>query len=201
MTMTRRDSTFDMIYRNRLWGSGSGPGSQPETTQRYRRVLERLLTSHDIGSVLDVGCGDWAFSRLIDWGSACYRGIDIVPDLIAENDRRFAMPGIAFECADVLTDFSWPAADLLLCKDVLQHWPNSRVVDFCATVLPRYPFAMLTSDVASPTVTVEDLNADIPMGGWRTLDLEAAPFHLGPEWRLDYAIPSQETKRIYFFRH
>lgn len=199
--MTRRDSTFDMIYRNSLWGIGSGPGSRPASTQRYRGVLERLLASHNIGSVLDVGCGDWSFSQLIDWGSACYHGIDIVPGLIAENDRRFAMPGITFECVDVLTDFSWPAADLLLCKDVLQHWPNSRVLDFCATVLPRYPFGMLTNDIASPTRTVEDLNADTPMGGWRPLDLEAAPFHLGPQWRLDYTIAPEETKRIYFFRH
>lgn len=199
--MTGRDYTFDMIYGNSLWGNGSGPGSQPASTRRYRKVLEGVLTSHDIGSVLDVGCGDWSFSRLIDWGSARYHGIDIVPGLIAENDRRFAMPGITFECVDVLTDFSWPAADLLLCKDVLQHWPNSRVADFCATVLRRYPFGMLTNAVASPTITVEDVNVDIPMGGWRALDLEAAPFHLDPAWRLDYTIPRGETKRIYFFQH
>jgi hypothetical protein len=28
-----------------------------------------------------VGCGDWSFSRSIDWGMATYVGIDVVPDV------------------------------------------------------------------------------------------------------------------------
>ena len=61
--MTLAD-TFSTIYRNNVWGHGSGVGSLPEGTVDYRRVLEGLIRSKDIKTVLDYGCGDLHFPTL-----------------------------------------------------------------------------------------------------------------------------------------
>lgn len=193
-------SVFREVYRTATWGVGSGPGSTPVSTQLYRHVLADLLSRHDIGSVVDVGCGDWAYSRFIDWGRADYLGIDVVDTLIVENTRRYARAGVRFECVDVLLHDISPV-DLLICKDVLQHWPNDSIVDFCRGTASRYPFVLLTNDISSPSLVDEDLNSDVEMGGWRTLDLEAPPFGLTAAWSVDYVIPGEETKRISLFTH
>ena len=57
-------------------GGGSGAGSRQATTAPYRHILERLLVSPQIASVVDVGCGDWQLGSLVDWSSVSYIGID-----------------------------------------------------------------------------------------------------------------------------
>jgi hypothetical protein len=39
------------------------------------------------------------------------------------------------------------------------------------------------------------LNADVPVGSWRTVDLEAPPFALHGRWRCDFDIRGEWTKR------
>jgi len=62
---------FDFLHTNNERCVGTGFGSLPWTTESYRRLLQDFLACRAIRSVVDVGCGDWQFSRLIDW-----RGID-----------------------------------------------------------------------------------------------------------------------------
>lgn len=192
---------FGEVYRSGAWGRGSGSGSTPASTRWYRRKLEYLLKRYRIGSVVDVGCGDWAHSRLVDWGRAAYLGIDVVPGVIEANTRKFARPGVSFECVDALDEFPWPPGDLLICKDVLQHWPNESVLEFCTDAISTYDFTLMTNDISSPHLGPEFVNTNIAMGGWRTLDLEAPPFNFAPAWQFDYEIPHEETKRVYLFRH
>ena len=66
---------------------------------------------------------------------------------------------------------------MLLCKDVLQHWPNQTIIDFLHRNRRRFRNALLTNDIWS----VHDhagVNADIPVGSWRPIDLEMPPFLL-----------------------
>ena len=112
---------FEQIYATSEWGSGSGEGSAPIHTRGYARFLRRFLRTRRIRSVVDLGCGDWQFSRLIDWTGIEYRGYDIVPDVVERNDRMFSAPNVRFQ------HFSknWselPDSDLLIVKDVVQHW-------------------------------------------------------------------------------
>jgi SAM-dependent methyltransferase len=194
-------AVFTEIYRNNSWGEGSGPGAKPAATRTYRQALQRLLETRRVRSVVDVGCGDWASSQFIDWKHATYHGVDVVDTVIQANTQKYARRGVTFECVDALDHYLWPPADLLLCKDVLQHWPIASIRYFCANVIPRYPLALVTNDIASPSLTEQDVNAEIMVGGWRTLDLEAAPFQLVPAWHFDYEIPGEETKRVYLFEH
>ena len=76
---------FENIYLNNIWEHGSGEGSLPIHTKGYAHFLENFLTTYNINSVVDMGCGDWQFSRLINWGDAMYQGYDIVQSVIESN--------------------------------------------------------------------------------------------------------------------
>jgi SAM-dependent methyltransferase len=170
---------FSDVYGRDDWNGGSGRGSTPENTVEYRKVIEDFLRTHEIKRVVDIGCGDWQFSRLIDWGKTEYIGIDTVPAVIEANRQRFGSR-YQFECLDVSCD-TLPPGDLVLMKDVLQHWPNDIILSFLPR-LEQYRFAILTNcGNSSP-----DLNTDIAMTGYRPLDLRQAPFNYASEELLRY---------------
>jgi 2-polyprenyl-3-methyl-5-hydroxy-6-metoxy-1,4-benzoquinol methylase len=84
-------------------------------------MLQAFLRDNAVRSVVDVGCGDWQFSRLIDCSGLDYRGFDVVPAVIEAHRAAFGREGVRF---DLLEDFAaLPEADLVLRKDVLQHLP------------------------------------------------------------------------------
>ena len=186
-------ATFGDIYESAAWGGGSGEGSRAAATDVYRTIVERLVRGSDVGSVVDAGCGDWEFSQLIDWSDVSYLGLDVVPELVARNREAFARPGVEFQCSDFHAERP-PAADLLLCKDVLQHWPVAWIQLFLRVTRARYRYMLLTNDIDS-TRPGHPRNADIELGDWRPLDLEADVFGLRPTWRLDYDVGGEWTKR------
>ena len=79
-----------------------------------------------VGRDLDFGCGDWQFSRLVDWHGASYVGMDIVPSVIQHNRERYGGPGVEFMVTPE-DPSRLPDAELLICKDILQHLPNVSV--------------------------------------------------------------------------
>ena len=117
-------SVFDDIYKNNRWGFGSGHGSLPSVTKGYRDFLEKFIRDNEIKHVVDYGCGDWQFSRLIDWGSATYTGLDIVPSVVDENNKKHATETITFKSIQP-GDTKLPKGDLIIVKDVLQHLSDS----------------------------------------------------------------------------
>ena len=162
---------FRAIYRRRTWQVGSGHGSRVENTVEYRALLESFLREHGIRSVVDVGCGDWQFSHLVDWGDASYLGIDTVPNVIRANRKRYGNQ-FQFRIADVVSEPP-PPGDLLIMKDVMQHWPTEVIREFIPN-LRRYRVALITNSV----VPAERLNAEIQPAGYRPLDLRLPPFEL-----------------------
>jgi SAM-dependent methyltransferase len=176
-------AVFQQIYRENTWGYGSGHGSMPRMTKTYRAYLEGFIAANAITSVIDVGCGDWQSSRLIDWQGADYLGLDVVPELVERNQREFGAPGVRFEVSP--TDLSdLPAADLLITKDVLQHVPNAKISELVAA-LPRFKYALLTNDIAG-----SEPNGEIEPGGWRAVDLRLPPFDVAGVVAYRFAIPA-----------
>lgn len=192
--MADAEDIYRQIYATDHWQGGSGPGSTADASAEYRRIVQRLLASTEIRRVLDVGCGDWQVGSLLGWSGIDYTGVDVVEEVIAANTARFGSPRVHFEVADARTG-QLPPADLLLVKDVLQHWPTADVQRFLSGTLPRYRYALITNDIASTHFTGQ-LNQDIEMGSWRTLDLQAPPFDLAVRARWDYDIRGEWTKRI-----
>jgi len=186
---------FGEIYKSEHWEGGSGQGSRANATEAYRWVLETVLGARDVRTVVDAGCGDWEFAQLIDWSPVSYVGVDVVPDVIEHNTATFGRPNVSFECTDMSRSVL-PQADVLLCKDVLQHWPIEWIADFLLRVRGRYRYVLLTNDITSVRCPPEHLNSQIPVGAWRTLDLERPEFGQSAAWRLDYDVGGEWTKRI-----
>lgn len=168
------ENAFRQIYETKEWGDNpSGDGSLPENTEVYRFFLQKFLKDHSIKEVVDLGCGNWSFSRLVDWSGINYKGYDIYKEIIEEDLKKYGSPHIQFFHGNGL-QMDLPKADLLICKDVLQHLPNNQV----ALLLPqlsKYRHCLIINDVDPATLTSD--NSDIHPGGLRCLDLTKPPFN------------------------
>jgi SAM-dependent methyltransferase len=166
-------NVFEHIYRNDLWHGGSGPGSLPRVNRPYVRFLQSFLRYNRVQTVVDLGCGDWQFSRRIDWGEVRYLGLDVVPHVLERNRRRYGSATLEFgispaDAGDV------PAADLLIVKDVFQHLSNAAVRAY-VRVFPKFKYVLVTNCIQKSRHL---MNTDIADGGFRPVDLRLAPFSL-----------------------
>ncbi len=187
-------AVFEQIYRDGRWGRGSGSGSAEAVTRPYRQFLQAFLSEHAIRSVVDLGCGDWQFSQFIDWTGVDYLGLDASETALV-SARRFEGPGVSFRRADVTTE-DLPAADLLIAKDVLQHWSR----DDIGKLLPklgRYRHVLITNGF--PAEQLHRTNKRLVSGrGCRPVDLQQPPFNLPGDFVFDY--DSDEPKRVFHWR-
>jgi SAM-dependent methyltransferase len=180
-------AAFARVYRLDVWG-GSGTGSQESSTRPYRRLLQRLLGTGRVRRVVDLGCGDWAFSRLIDWRGVDYLGIDVVRSLIRSNRRLYACDHIRFRCSDFYRHPP-PPADLYVLKDVLQHWTGAQVRSFLKRMRGR---TMLVTNSVSGAAYEELRRA----GGFRPLDIRQPPFEIRGRELLRYRCGPSDLKVV-----
>lgn len=171
-SVVAKPEVFQGIYRDGVWGKGSGNGSNPAATTTYRALVEEFILLNGIQSVVDIGCGDWQSSRYMNFGGASYAGFDVVPEVIEENRAHYSAPGVTF---DVMPDDPQllPKADLLIVKDVLQHLPDPQIHAFRDLVLPRYRYCLITNSWRAINYPH---NVGISAGEFRSLDLQNAPF-------------------------
>jgi hypothetical protein len=167
------NTRFEEIYATNEWGHGSGEGSLPIHTAGYSSFLESFVVKRNVSSIVDMGCGDWQFSKNIRWGSAHYHGFDVVPQVIELNIKTYSQENVLFSLYSG-DPAELPAADLLIVKDVLQHLSNQRIIDFLPN-LNRFRFCLLTNCV-NPKGRTD--NRDITDGDFRYLDLRLPPFNV-----------------------
>lgn len=145
---------FTHIYDKNIWG-GSGGGSDPGNTVEYRALLQKFLKDRNINTVLDYGCGDWAFSRYIDWSRVEYFGVDVVESVIIRNTKKYGRNNIHFSVNDGIPLLQ---ADLLIVKDVLQHWSLNQITWFMDNVTGFCDFKyILITNTASQTADNQDI--------------------------------------------
>jgi len=133
---------FTDIYNHNRWG-GSGGGSMPEVTGEYRAYIDFFIKEKNIKHVIYYGCGDWAFSKLIDWSHVSYTGVDCVQSVVDKNNQQFARENIKFVCSSVLP--VQENCELLILKDILQHWTNQQVADFLFITSKIYKYILITN--------------------------------------------------------
>ncbi len=91
--------------------------------------------------IVEVGFGDYQLSRLIRIPQdKKYIGFDVVPSLLQPNtiNREFRIVSSIYDMNE--------EGDLLVSKDVIQHWPNKEVNFFIKEVMPRFKYVLLTND-------------------------------------------------------
>jgi len=130
-------TTFTKIYDKKIWGNGSGAGSSPSYNKKYMDILQNHLRTHSIQSVMDIGCGDWQHSQFVDWTGIDYTGIDVVKSVVEKNNDLYGKENIKFFHMDA-TKFSIPYKfDLVILKDVLQHWDDETIIIFMDKLLKQ----------------------------------------------------------------
>lgn len=201
-TMSSNRTVFNDIYEKGEWARDnngkiltyqwtSGSGSSPENCKFYMEFLKDFLKKHDIKTVVDLGCGDWQFSHLINWNGIQYTGIDVADSVIEKNVKNYSAKNIAFIRADAI-EYSLPKADLLLCKEVFQHLPFKDIWLILAQ-FNKYKYCLILNDVDPTTLTCE--NVDMSRGAYRPIDLTKPPFSLKGRKVLSYA-SGLETKQL-----
>jgi SAM-dependent methyltransferase len=198
--MTETDERIE-AFRRRYedgdsdWGGHSGGGSSPYWNIEYRAFLERFMVLNDIRSVVDIGCGDWQFSRFINFAGVTYRGYDVVPSVVEANQRRYGSSEVSFQI--IPADLSQvPAAELLIMKDVLQHLPDREIHRHRRELFDRFPRCLLSNSYRKLHT---GSNFDIPYGEFRCLDLNAEPYRFGGQYVLEFSTPLHEQIRTLLY--
>lgn len=168
---------FARIYHRNSWGSTetvSGAGSDLAQTRVVREALARLATELQIKTVLDAACGDFNWMQHVRMDLAQYIGVDIVPELIEANARKYGNGTTRFEVLDICTS-ALPTVDLIVCRDCLVHLPlrdaGAALVNFVnsgSKYLLTTTYRGLVSRNRNVLIT----------GNWRPLDLQLPPFSL-----------------------
>jgi SAM-dependent methyltransferase len=174
-------AAFTRHYVRRDWDdpeSVSGRGSSLLRTEAIRSELPALFQELRIRSVLDAGCGDFNWFSSLPLELESYVGIEVVEDLARLNNERFANGTRRFVSLDIAHD-PLPRADLIFCRDVLVHLKNRHAV----AALQNFRRSKSTYLLAT-TFTGNHPNDDVPLGGWRPLNLAQPPFNLGPPLRV-----------------
>jgi SAM-dependent methyltransferase len=112
-------------------GGHSGEGSGGRLAEFKAEVLNGLVAAHDIGSVIEFGCGDGRQLALARYPR--YLGLDVSPTTLRRTAASFADdPTKGFLCYDP-TAFADPAgyltAELALSLDVIYHLVEDEVYE------------------------------------------------------------------------
>ncbi len=161
-----------LYYKTDTWRSSetwSGPGSSLRNTEKIRKEIPDLLKQYNIKSMLDAPCGDFNWMQKMDLTGIDYTGIDIIPELIEENRKKY--PGRNFIAADITID-KLPQADLVLSRDCFIHLPNKLVVDAISNFKKSGITFMLTN-----TYDFIKENKEIEPGEFRMLNMQKPPFN------------------------
>ena len=145
-----QDNFFDANYRV---GWDSGFGSRVGSTATYRYIIESFIRLNDVHNVLDLGCGDWQFSKLIPWDNydISYLGLDVSSLIIEKNTATFGNERRQFKVIREPSEiFGLGRFDLVICKDVLIHVPNSVVNEYLDVFVAVARHALITVDAAAP---------------------------------------------------
>jgi hypothetical protein len=168
---------YDLFKRSRC-ESGSGPGSSIAQTAELRERLPLVLQDLRIQSLLDAPCGDFNWMQHVHSGVDDYIGVDLLPEIVAENEARYGCPGRRFARLDLMRA-QLPRVDAIFCRDMLVHFSFAHALETLRNFRRSGATYLMTT-----TFTGNRPNVDIPTGGWRTLNLTLPPFNFPPPIRV-----------------
>ena len=121
---------FSFVYKENGWGceeSRSGTGSTLKETSTLRAELPKLLRRINAHIMIDAACGDFNWMKTVDLSMLhLYIGLDIVPEMIAQNIERYGANNRLFFTVDIAS-FPLPRADVVMCRDCIQHLPDENI--------------------------------------------------------------------------
>lgn len=169
---------FSEIYKKNLWKSQesrSGEGSELSQTKNLIEILPSMLEQFQIKTIIDAPCGDFNWMKHVPLNRDLhYIGLDIVPELINDNQKKYGNSQYRFQLAD-LTKNQLPKAELLFCRDCLFHLSYKDIYLVLNNfVQSDIPFLLTTTHLNTSNFK----NSDIQTGSFRQIDLFSEPFFL-----------------------
>ena len=183
---------FEHIYDTRYWGdreSVSGVGSSLAQTENIREELPKLLEKFQIKTLFDAPCGDLHWMReILEKVDVNYIGGDIVPAVVEIASQKNRSSCASFRVFDITEDV-FPEADLWLCRDVLFHLANNKIMQALHNFSrSSVEYILLTTHTDQSVVNRNMVTVD-----FRQLNMFEAPFNLPAEAVLnrfaDFAAP------------
>jgi len=169
-----RQEIFTDIYTNAKWGdkeTKSGEGSLLANTTTLRTFLPGFLRRFGIRTLIDAPCGDYNWFKSCAVNLDSYIGLDIVPAMIEDVQKRYGDSKHTFRVADICVD-PIPRADVILCRDCLMHLSDEDAIKAIRNfVKSGSTYALLTTNPKNPS------NVSIQTGGFRHCNLTKPPFN------------------------
>jgi SAM-dependent methyltransferase len=179
-------TVFREIYERNGWGGEqgdfySGPGSDGHAATSYAKGIKAFIADRGVGSVVDLGCGDFRVAGMFLDDNIVYHGVEIVESLVADNMARYHSDRVTFTCLDIIED-RLPKGDLCLMREVLQHLSNAEILRVLPKLL-QFKFAVYTDyqpGPAAPCAPNRDIAHGVDTRIWRdsALFLDQPPFNV-----------------------
>ena len=157
-------TTPGRMYTGGLPETKCGYGSTLRATENARAWLQTIIKEYNVKTFLDAPCGDLNWIRHMDWTGVQYLGIDLEPEYL---------PDFATRAGDLLK-MKLPDADMMLCRDFLQHLTTKDILLFFANAKrSNIRWLVATSHIVGK-------NEELPKSCFRPLNLMRAPLYLSP---------------------
>lgn len=155
---TSSSIVFDSIYQKKLWGNGSGSGSDQKHAKAYLDIINSEIKNRNAKVIVDLGSGDGAIAgqimaqelRAID----CVKLNGFVRKLDFYNEKEMI-----------------PDGDLYLMKDVLHHWSNNMIRNWLGWFIGNRKGVL----IACQDFHQHSDDDDCPIGGYRALRHTMSP--------------------------
>lgn len=171
---------FSDIYERKLWGPYThigGSGSRMGQSRDYVNFIREKIVEKGYRKIVDLGCSDGSLS--IELHCPEYVGYDCVPSAVESAQKKYEkFINYTFVHLDFYKECDIiHSGDMLLCKDVLHHWPNEMVKRFLDKLiqLNRWKEILITVDKTQQTN-----GQDTYLGGFRGLDITKQPLNEYP---------------------
>lgn len=139
---------FTQIYRNFVWGEGSGQGSTDKViVKEYIDSISTFLESFDKKpKIVDLGCGDFNVGSKIVKYSSEYIACDIVEFVVEQNKKKYSDLDVNFLVLDITSD-KLPKGDVAIIRQVLQHLCNEDIVNIVKKLYDTYQYVIVTEHI------------------------------------------------------
>jgi SAM-dependent methyltransferase len=193
------DEVFNNIYTHQGWGmqgDSSGSGSEPDFTTNTRALLTRLVKERGVRSVVDAPCGAckwtavWLDELRREGIQITYRGFDIANQALKSARHNLMRAAeyhdVRIEYGDI-TRTPLPRADLVLCRDVLQHLSYVNIRAALHNLANSGSTAFLIGAYLAGSA-----NRDVADGSMFAVNLTAEPFNMRPDAVFSEGTPMTE---------